>query len=226
MIAENLELTAELRNSMGKSAVRRMRQFDDKVPGIVYGAGKIPQAVSLLRKDILKALQNTAVFSSVLTLRVGDEQQKVVLKNLQRHCIKSTILHIDFQRIKATEKITINIPLHFIGEDECSAVKQGGVISHLQTEVAVRCLPANLPEYIVVDLSKLKLNESFRLSDLKLPSEVELTVTSNQQRDLPLVSVHILRVNQADIEAEETIVADKSSQTGETKSEVDTNEKE
>lgn len=239
MVAESLELMVELRKSTGKSAMRRMRQFDDKVPGTVYGAGKTHQSISLRQKDILKALQNEAVFSSILTLKVGDKKQKVVLKDLQRHHIKPKILHIDFQRIKATEKLTMNIPLHFIGEDECPAVKQGGVISHLQTEVAVRCLPAALPAYIEVDLSRLELDESFHLSDLKLPSEVELTITPDEEHDSPLASVHVPRVGHADIEAEaaetalakeaaaeEAETAEKSAEVRETEPEADTDEKE
>ena len=226
MVTENLELMVELRKSTGKSAMRRMRQFDDKVPGTVYGAGRTPQSISLLQKDILKALQNEAVFSSILTIKVDDKKQKVVLKDLQRHHTKPKILHIDFQRVKATEKLTMNIPLHFIGEDECLAVKQGGVISRLQTEVEVRCLPAALPKYIAVNLSRLALDESFHLSDLKLPSGVELTIRPDEQHDLPLASVHVPKVSQADIEAEEAEIAEKSAEARETGSEADTDEKE
>ena len=225
MVAKSLELMVDLRKSTGKSITRRMRKFGDKVPGIIYGAGKTPQSISLLQKDILKALQNEAVFSSILTIKIGDKKQKVVIKDLQRHHTKPKILHIDFQRTKATEKLTMNIPLHFIGEDECPGAKQGGTISHLQTEVEVRCLPAALPKYIEVDLSRLELDESFHLSDLKLPSGVELTVTPNEQHDLPLASVHIPRVSQADIEAQEAETAEKSAEAGETKPEAGTDEK-
>lgn len=212
MVAKILELMAELRKYTGKSTMRHMRQFDEKVPGTVYGAGKPPQSISLLQKDILKALQNETVFSSILAIRVGDKKQKVILKGLQRHHTKPKILHIDFQRIKATEKLTMNIPLHFIGEDECPGVKQGGIISHLQTEVEVRCLPAALPEYIEVDLSRLELDKSFHLSDLQLSSGVELTITPNEQHDLPIASVHIRRVKQADIEADAAETAEKSAE--------------
>lgn len=226
MVAESLELMVELRKSTGKGAMRRMRKFDDKVPGIVYGAGKTPQSISLLQKDILKALQNEAVFSSILTISIDDKKQKVVIKDLQRHHTKPKILHIDFQRIKATERLTMNIPLHFIGEDECPGIEQGGVISHLQTEVEVRCLPAALPEYIEVDLSRLELDKSFHLSDLKLPAGVELTIIPDEQHDLPIVSVHIPRVSQADVEAQQAGIVEKSAESRDTKTEIDTDERE
>lgn len=202
MAPESLELIAELRELTGKSAARRMRQLDNKVPGIIYGAGKDPQSITLLEKDVLKALESEATFSSILTLKVGDKKQKVVLKALQRHQTKPKILHIDFQRIRAKEKLTMNIPLHFVGEEECPGVEEDGVISRLQTELEIRCLPADLPEYLEVDLSKLKLDESIYLSDLKLPPGVELTVTLDEENDLPIASVHVPKVSKADLEAE------------------------
>ncbi len=157
MAAESFELIAELREFTGKSAARRMRRFEDKVPGTVYGAGKAPQSITLLQKDLLKALESESTFSSILTLKVGDKKQKVILKALQRHHTKPKIVHIDFQRIKASEKLIMNVPLHFLGEDDCPGVEAGGVVSHLQSEVEIRCLPADLPEYIEVDLSHLQL---------------------------------------------------------------------
>lgn len=96
----------------------------------------------------------------------------------------------------------MHIPLHFIREEECPGVEAGGIISHVQTDVDIRCLPADLPEYIEVDISKLGLDESFHLSDLKLPSGVELATAIEEENDLPIVSVHLPRVSKADIEDE------------------------
>ena len=202
MTAESFEFLAELREDVGRRAARRMRRFEDKVLGTVYGAGKAPQSIALLQKDIFKAFTNEGTFSSILTLKIGDKKQKVILKDLQRHHSKPKILHIDFQRIKASEKLTIRIPLHFTDKEECVGVKAGGIISHLQTDVEIRCLPANLPEYIEVDVSKLNLDESFHLSDLKLPSGVELVATIEEENNFPIANVHLPRVSKADIEAE------------------------
>ena len=202
MATESFEFLAELREDTGKKAARRVRRFEDKVLGTVYGAGKAPQSIALLQKDVLKALKNEATFSSILTLKIGDKKQKVILKNLQRHHTKPKILHIDFQRIKASEKLTMHAPLHFIGEEECTGVKAGGIISHLQTDVEIRCLPADLPEYIEMDISKLDLDESLHLSDLKLPFGVELATAIEETNDLPIVNVHLTRMSRADIEAE------------------------
>ncbi|MFW0094870.1 MAG: 50S ribosomal protein L25/general stress protein Ctc [Coxiella endosymbiont of Haemaphysalis qinghaiensis] len=202
MTTESFEFLAELREDTGKKAARRMRRLDDKVLGTVYGAGKAPQSIALFQKDILKAFENEGTFSSILTLKIGDKEQKVILKGLQRHHTKPKILHVDFQRIKSSEKLTIRIPLHFTKKEECAGVKAGGIISHLQTDVEIRCLPSNLPEYIEVDMSKLNLDESFHLSDLKLPSGVELVTAIGEENNLPIVNVHLPRVSKADIEAE------------------------
>lgn len=202
MAAETFEFLAELRENTGKKAARRIRRFDDKVPGIVYGAEKPPQSIILLQKDVLKAFENVATFSSILTLRIGDKTQKVIIKDIQRHHIKPKIIHIDFQRIKASEKLNINVPLHLIHEEKCPGVKAGGIISRLQTEVEIRCFPSDLPEYIQVDLSELNLDESLHLSDLKLPLGVEFA-TNIKEDDLPILSIHLPRISKIDMEAAE-----------------------
>ncbi|MBW5802590.1 50S ribosomal protein L25/general stress protein Ctc [Coxiella endosymbiont of Ornithodoros amblus] len=229
MAAESFELIAELREFTGKSAARRMRRFEDKVPGIVYGAGKAPKSITLLQKDLLKALESESTFSSILTLKVGDKKQKVILKSLQRHQTKLKIVHIDFQRIKASETLIINVPLHFLGEDDCPGVEAGGVVSHLQSEVKIRCLPADLPEYIEVDLSHLQLDESVHLSNLKLPAGVELTSAVDEKHDSPIASVHMPRVNKSDVEAAEEEGAEKPASEAEANGEAgqaDTDKKE
>ncbi|OGO95579.1 MAG: 50S ribosomal protein L25/general stress protein Ctc [Coxiella sp. RIFCSPHIGHO2_12_FULL_44_14] len=203
-MATAFELTAELRTHSGKSAVRRLRRLEDKVPAILYGAKKDPQSIQLTHKELFKALGHEAVFSHILTLKFNDQEEKVILKALQRHPTKPRILHVDFLRIEATAKLTMTIPLHFTGEDQCPGVEQGGgIISHLMTEVEIRCLPADLPEYIALDISQLALDQSLHLSDLQLPHGVELTAGElDEEHNLTIVSVHLPRVTQEDREAE------------------------
>ena len=204
MAGDSFELQAETREFAGKGAARRLRRIADKIPAVVYGAGKSPQSIMLQQKDLLKALSHEAIFSSILTLKIGDKKQKVVLKALQRHHSKPKIVHIDFQRIKASEKLTMNVPLSFVGEEACPGVEEGGgVISHLQTEIEIKCLPADLPENVEVDVSSLQLDQSLHLSDLKLPSGVELAVVElDEEHNVPVVSVHVPKVSKEDLEAE------------------------
>ncbi len=168
------ELNAEPRNNLGKSASRRLRR-SGRIPGTVYGAGKDPQSISLVHDDILHRLDREVFYSSILTLNVDTQSEQVVVKDLQRHPFKPDLLHIDFLRIDEKQKITMRVPLHFVNEHQCVGVKtDGGVISHIMTELEISCLPANLPEYIDVDMAQVHVGESVHLSDVVLPEGVEI----------------------------------------------------
>lgn len=167
-------LTAVNRVDVGKGASRRLRHADS-IPAIVYGTNKAPQAITLIHNQVSNALKNEAFYSSILTLDIDNKAEKVVVKDMQRHPYKPRILHMDFQRVSETEKLTMNIPLHFVGGDVAPGVKvDGGLISHLASEVAIRCLPKDLPEFLEVDLSGLKINEAAHLSNIKLAAGVEI----------------------------------------------------
>ncbi len=190
----SFELSATLRNSAGKADTRRLRRLEKKVPAIVYGAGKGPTSITLTHNHLEKALRNEAFYSHILTLHIDGNEEKVVLKDLQRHPSKPLIMHADFMRISATEKLTMHVPLHFVNEAKAPGVKlQNGIVSHMLNEVEVKCLPADLPEYIEVDLGELKLDEMIYLSDLKLPGGIELVALSHQD-DRPVANIHKLAV--------------------------------
>src|SRR3990167_5431764 len=138
-------------------------------------------------------LENEAFYSHILTLNINGESERVILKDLQRHPFRAEILHVDFQRVRADQKLHMNIPLHFIGGENAPGAKDaGGVISHIMTDVEISCLPDDLPEYIEVDISTLELNQILHLSDIKLPKGVEL-VDLLHENDKPIVSLHIPR---------------------------------
>ncbi len=199
------ELIAQQRTELGKGANRRLRRAG-WVPAIMYGAGKEPLPLTLSHQDLLKHLQQEAFYSHILTVKIGDQQEKAVLKDLQRHPYRPTILHLDLQRVIETEKLYKIIPLHFINEDICIGVKQGGgVVSHHMTEVEIRCLPKDLPEFIAVDLSEVKLNEVIHLSNLSLPEPVEIVaLLTGTEQDRAVVSVHLPRGTHAEeVESQE-----------------------
>ncbi|RCX33207.1 50S ribosomal protein L25/general stress protein Ctc [Thioalbus denitrificans] len=181
-------IDAEPRQDVGKGASRRLRRAG-KIPAIVYGGHQDPEMITLVQSEFVKSLANEAVYSSILDLNVGGRKQQVILKALQRHPIKPIIEHADFQRVSASEKLTIHVPLHFLNEETCVGVKQGGGrISHQLIEVEVSCLPADMPEFIEVDLAALNLGEALHLSDLKLPQGVEILALSHGN-DMSVVSV-------------------------------------
>jgi len=190
-MAISFELEAQTRQDKGKGASRRLR-LAEQVPAILYGAGKEATPLLLDHNKVLVALQNEGFYNRILTLKVGNESEKVILKALQRHAYKPRILHMDFLRIKADEKLKMHVPLHFIGTELAPGVKEGGLLSHLISDVEVSCLPANLPEFIDVDVSNLGLDKLLHLSELKLPAGVELVALSHGH-DLPVASIHIPR---------------------------------
>jgi large subunit ribosomal protein L25 len=140
-------------------------------------------------------LENERFYSTILNLRVGDQTQAAILKDVQRHPFKNAIVHIDFQRVEDNEKIRIRIPLHFKGEAVAPGVKsQGGIVSHMRTDVELACLPKDLPEFIEVDISGLGLNESIHLSQLKVPEGVVLVELAKE--DAAVVAIHSPRAEE------------------------------
>lgn len=186
------ELIAEPRTDVGRGASRRLRKAG-RLPGIIYGAEKEAAPITLDHDDVAHHLEHEAFYSHILVVSLGDEKQKVVLKDLQRHPYKPRLLHIDLQRVSDTEKLTMRVPLHFINEAKCIGVKQGGgVISHIMSELEISCLPKDLPEYIEVDLAEVNVGETIHISDLKLPDGVEsYALAHGGDASAPVVSVHM-----------------------------------
>ncbi|OGT47766.1 MAG: 50S ribosomal protein L25/general stress protein Ctc [Gammaproteobacteria bacterium RIFCSPHIGHO2_12_FULL_41_20] len=201
MASVKFQIEAEVRQDVGKGASRRLRRTE-KTPAVVYGADKETTALTLDHNKILRTLEHEAVYSQILTLKIGQGSERVILKDVQRHAFKPRIMHVDFQRIKADEKIHMHVPLHFLGGETAPGVKAGGLVSHLMSDVEVSCLPDYLPEYIEVDISQLELNQILHLSDVKLPKEVEIVALAHG-RDQPIVSVHIPRIVEEETPAAE-----------------------
>src|ERR1700730_12346549 len=197
----SFELVAEFRETQGKGASRRLRH-EGKVPAILYGGHADARTLTLNHQKLLIMLDNERFYSTILSLKVGDQTQQAILKDVQRHPFKNAIVHVDFQRVEENEKIRISIPLHFSGAAVSPGVKsQGGLVSHMRTEVEVSCLPKALPEFIEVDISGLSLNESIHLSQLKVPVDVVLVELAKE--DAAVVAIHSPRAE----EPEPTAVA-------------------
>jgi len=190
----SFELVAEFRETQGKGASRRLRH-EGKVPAILYGGHADARTLTLSHQKLLIMLENERFYSTILNLKVGDQSQAAILKDVQRHPFKNAILHIDFQRVEENEKIRISVPLHFTGAAVSPGVKsQGGIVSHMRTETEVSCLPKDLPEFIEVDISGLSLNESIHLSQLKVPPGV--TLVDLAKDDAAVVAIHSPRAEE------------------------------
>lgn len=208
MSSIKFELEAESRNDVGKGASRRLRHAN-QVPAIVYGAEEAPVSLVLNHDKVAVALAQEAFYSHILTLKHGKKTESVILKAIQRHPSKARIQHIDFLRIRADQKLKMNVPLHFLGEEKAPGVKAGGIFQHLMTDVEVSCLPKDLPEYIEVDVSQLELDQSIHLSEIKLPKNVELVAFAHgvEEHDQAVISIHMPRMVE-DIVEEATVEAD------------------
>jgi len=193
---QQFEINVKPRTDVGKGASRRLRR-SGKVPGIIYGAKKDALPIRLAHNELICQLENEAFYSRILTVNLGKKAEKVVLKDLQRHPCKASILHIDFQRIDENKKLTMRIPLHFTNASKCVGVKAGGVVNHIMTEIEISCLPKKLPEYIDVDLLELELGETTRLGDLKMADGVEISaLVHGGDPSQSVVSVNIPRVEE------------------------------
>ena len=198
-----ITLEAQPRTSIGTGANRRLRRLQNQVPAVIYGGHKDPENILFDHLKMLHLLENELIFSSVLDLKIKNHVEQVILKSLQRHPYKAQILHMDFQRVSAKDILVKHVPIHFIGEDQAPGLHEGGLFNHHMTQIEVRCAVKDLPPFIEVNVSALKLDDVIHLSQLTLPAKVTLTAdTSDANHDLPVVSVHLPRVSKAEIEAE------------------------
>ncbi len=192
-MSAKFELTAEPRSVQGKGASRRLRRTG-RVPAIIYGAGKPPLMVTLDHNATLRQLENERFHTAILSVKVGADTDQAILRDWQMHPVKPQVLHVDLQRISATEKLHMRVPLHFVGADVAPGVKlDGGIVAHLMTEVDITCLPKDLPEFLTADLSQMQLNQSLHLSDLKLPEGVTVTSVAHGGGDLAVATIKIVR---------------------------------
>jgi large subunit ribosomal protein L25 len=190
-MSDQFELQAEVREDLGKGASRRLRRLADHVPAIIYGGDRDPQPLTLVRKDLEKALENEAFYSHVLTINVGNEKQKAILKDLQRHPARESVMHADFLRVNENKAIKVHVPIHFVNEATSHGVKtQGGIVQHQETDIEVQCLPGKIPEYIEVDMLNVEIGQIIHLSDITLPEGVtSVALALGEDHDLAIASI-------------------------------------
>ncbi|AIO74743.1 50S ribosomal protein L25/general stress protein Ctc [Burkholderia multivorans] len=170
-----MKVVAFERKEQGTGASRRLRNAG-KTTGIVYGGEAAPQMIELDHNALWHALKKEAFHSSILDLEVAGQSQQVLLRDVQYHPFKQLVLHVDFQRVDAKKKLHTKVPLHFLNAEVSPAVKlSSAVVSHVATEIEVECLPAALPEFLEVDLSKIEAGQSIHAKDIALPNGVALT---------------------------------------------------
>ena len=192
---------ADLRDMQGKGASRRLRH-QGKVPAILYGGHQDAQALVLDQQNLLTMVGDERFYSSIVQLKIGERTQEAIVKDIQMHPAKNVVVHVDLQRVVENEKLRIMLPIHFKNETVSPGVKvQGGVVSHMRSDVEVVALPKDLPEFLELDLSGMNLNETKFLSDIPLPEGV--TIPELGRRNAPVVSIHSPRAEEPEAVAAE-----------------------
>lgn len=194
------EVNAKSRTNEGTGASRRLRKAGS-LPGVLYGASKEAVSIELEHNALYYLLQEEAFHSSIINLKLDGKKETVLVRDVQYHPWKQLVLHVDFQRVSADQKVTMHIPLHFLNEENAPGVKlNGGAINHVLNEVEVSCLPKSLPEFIELDLNEMQIGQTLHLSDLKLPKGIELPALGRGE-DLAIVSIAAPRGSKSDDES-------------------------
>jgi large subunit ribosomal protein L25 len=186
---KSFEVSASTRDDQGKGASRRLRRTG-KVPAILYGGKGEPSNITLDQLKLLNVITDEKFYSSVVTLKLDGTDHQAIVKDVQMHPAKNQVLHVDLQRVLADQLIRLHLPIHFLNETTCPGVKvQGGLVSHLRTDVEISCLPKDLPEALEVDMAGMSLGDTVYLS---------------QGREVPVVTIHAPRTEEPEAAAAET----------------------
>ena len=204
-MSKDFDLIAELRDGAGTSNSRRLRR-SGMVPAVIYGAGRENLSLIIDHNHLLKKLASENFLTSILSIKIQDKEESVLIKDIQIHPTKRQVMHLDMQRVVADQILRVNVPIHFLNGDSAPGVKlEGGTVSALMNEVEVSCLPKDLPEKLEVDVAAMELDELLYLSDIPLAEGIEITqLTQEEPNNEPIVAIRLLRIQEE--EPEEVVV--------------------
>ena len=207
-MTDQIILNADLRERTGSNKARVIRNIDGMVPAIIYGDEKETLNIKLKLNELTKASQNELFYTQVLLIKTGDNEEKVVLKELQKDPAKGKFLHADFQRVSSKTKLKVVIPINFINEEDCIGIREdGGVVAKAIREIEIMCLAGNIPESIDIDIEALHLGDSIRLTEISLPEGSEIPGLT-EETDQMVVSINEPRAIEEEPVIEETDLED------------------
>ena len=196
-----MKFVAFERAKQGTGASRRLR-ITGRTPGIVYGGTGEPVLIEIDHNTLWHAIKKEAFHGAILEMELGGKDHKVLLRDLQMHPYKQQVLHIDFQRVEARTRMTVKVPVHYSGEEESPAIKtENCLVNHVLTEMTLSCFPADIPEFIAVDLSELKKGMSLHVKDVVLPKNVKAFVKGQVNPVMVSVTAIAEEVEAAPVEA-------------------------
>jgi len=204
-MTKDFDLIAEPRDGAGTSNSRRLRR-SGMVPAVIYGAGRENLSLIIDHDHLLKKLASESFLTSILSIKIQDKEESVLIKDIQIHPYKRQVMHLDMQRVIADQLLRVSVPIHFLNGDSAPGVKlAGGTVSALMNEVEVSCLPKDLPERLEVDVAAMELDELLYLSDIPLAEGIEIPLlTQEAPNNEPIVAIRLLRIQEE--EPEEVVV--------------------
>ncbi len=193
-------MTAEPRDRAGKGAARATRRAG-RVPGVIYGGKKDPVLISVRPVDLMKELEDGALFATVYELKVGDEVERVLPRDVQFDPVTDRPQHVDFLRVTATTRVTVEVPCVFVNEEDSPGLKRGGVLNVVRHEIELLCAVDNIPHSVEIDLSGLDIGDGIHISHVNLPEGVEPTI---RDRDFTIATIAAPTVVAEEFAAEQT----------------------
>ena len=176
---------AEPRDRAGKGAARATRR-EGRVPGVIYGNNEDPVLISVDSIDLMKQINTSGFFARVYEVDVSGDKHRVLARDLQLDPVSDQPIHLDFMRFSASTRLNIDVQVVFENEDECPGLRMGGVLNVVRFAVELRCRPDSIPESLTADLSGLEIGDTLHISAIKLPEDVELTITD---RDFTIATI-------------------------------------
>ncbi len=185
-MSDNFVFSAIKREGVGKGAARAVRR-EGRVPAVVYGDKKEAISISLVPLELKKQLHQEGFFSQIFNVDIeGGAKETVIAKDVQFHPVTDRPLHVDFMRVSKGSQIVVEVPVHFLNEEQSPGIKRGGILNIVRHEVEVSCTPASIPEYLEVDLASGEIGDSFKISAVTLPKDVTPTITD---RDFVIATI-------------------------------------
>ena len=196
-MADIISLAAEPRERAGKGAARATRRAG-RIPAVIYGNKETPSMVSIHPIDLMHQIRGGGFFSKVYEIEADGKKHRVLPRDIQLHPVTDQPIHVDFMRFSKTTRLVVEVPVIFVGEEECPGLRQGGVLNIVRHAIEMRASPDSIPESVEIDLSGYNVGDSVHISSATLPGDVELTITD---RDFTVATIAAPSVN---IEIDET----------------------
>ncbi len=181
---KNIQFSAELRDQAGKGVARALRR-EDKIPAVIYGAGEPPIKISMPAKEANIEYNKGHMYNTLSDVTVDGKKHLTLARDVQTHPVKDTVQHIDFLRVSAKTKIDVEVPVHFINEEDSPFSKRSGILNIVRHELPLTCKATDIPEYVEIDLMPFNIGDTIKLSDITLPEGTKSAI----DRDLTIATI-------------------------------------